>query len=309
MQGTTDGPLPGEIITMYTTLDFLKKNSACKPGYTEMIQFFGVSRKLTHVPLPLGLCSMVLKKNNFEWMLEFALMVDEEMYKAFRRKWLVPFCQWYANEVLDMPNAGGDRKEARVYIQQMRDIETYEQAEAFIQMVSFVSVNGFSLFDDEVDHWFGDNCPDPWHIPAHFVRAVVKHFDVTWSYDRHREHNRKAPADKQLEHKPYYFGWPRGNGAAAPMLANLFSEDPYKEAIKFLSEHPEISRSVLKSKLSFVNDKPQMTFTLEDPKRIFNAYRMLADSKEQATGALADVLAEETRVTEYANSDDEEEED
>lgn len=93
--------------------------------------------------------------------------------------------------------------------------------------------------------------------------------------------------------------------AAHFTVAHLFEDEPYLEAIKFLSEHPSISRKAVKGKLGFLDNKPQMTFTLEDPRRIFAAFRLLAKNDISAS----DIENAYSLTMEGApHSDDEEEE-
>lgn len=253
---------------MYTTLDFLKQNSACKSGYAQMLDFFGTSRTLKHVPLPLGLCSMVLSEDNFQWLIVNALMVDHDQYAAFRRKWLVCLLKAYLDD--QYGSTGSLPKAGKTYYEQAYAVETYEQAESFIEMMKYTSVSRFNL-----NHNVNESYRCMFTDPVHFIYGCVEHFGDLWSYSRMRAWNNANPKN-QFRETPYHFGWPRDKTARKPMIADLFEDDAYTAAVKFLSAHPEISRKAVKGKLDFVNAKPRMTFTLEDPQRIFATYKMLA---------------------------------
>ena len=74
---------------MYTTLDFLKSNAACTPGFGRMLRFFGTKFDRFE-KIPLHVVSLVGGYTDAGWTIESALIIDPEQYAEFRARTLPP---------------------------------------------------------------------------------------------------------------------------------------------------------------------------------------------------------------------------
>lgn len=209
---------------MYTTLEFLKENEACKDGYGEMTSFFGVSPKIKKVKIPLSVCALAISEEHLNWLVENAAIIDRQEYEAFRKRWVLPLMHTIMWR--DVPKKNDKRYKTYV---EFASAKTSEEVEALIEADRFKMRNEIEMTHN--DYW--------WHA-GRFVEVVLENWKGTLHY-RHRDFRDEASHELREGMAPlpprasnnccYYFSLPERHPAY------LFSTDPYGDAAKFLMEH------------------------------------------------------------------------
>lgn len=157
---------------MYTTLNFLKANKACVPGYTRMISFFGNSPSIKDVHIPLYMVAIAGLAEDLGWAISNAMIIDAEDYRVFRRRHLLALLRRvfsYSNSRLSIEEHT-PLFEARAKLEFIA-LRTYEEAEAWLTKWSAYS-SGSDFFRNVIQE-------RAFYSPKAFIEEVFDNYRNT----------------------------------------------------------------------------------------------------------------------------------
>lgn len=159
---------------MYTTINLLKATSACVPGFTRVISFFGHSPKIKDQKISLATLALLGDKDDVSWAISSSVIIDPVEYEAFYKKHAVSVFRYRCHAELGsrfQPNFNSSSKfDGKKHLQEAAlaafEVMTIEQLTAFLEKYEWVNYD-HDLWRDVIRN----KC---WHDPAAFMQYVFE---------------------------------------------------------------------------------------------------------------------------------------
>lgn len=258
---------------MYTTIRMLQTNSACIPGFTRTVTFFGTGPAMRDTPIPLWAIGITNNTDDFTWALGNACVIDPTMYQQFREKTLLPyFHQRYFRHERTAENV--KNQAAKLAVQEAATIETYEQVVQYLDKYKDHIMSG--------NNWFSDLHKLAWSSPSEYIQAIWNDYaDSASSRFLRSPHGKKhmelyEEDAVNINHFRVAHKLSHAEGFAAICLGH---RNVHSELLKFVADHKIFSRRRRGAGNVILDQTAEGKFTasvsVEDPKSVFTVLRLL----------------------------------
>jgi hypothetical protein len=287
---------------MYTTLKLLKANKACVPGFTRMITFFGNDPKIKDIRIPLYMVAIAGLPEDVSWVIENAMIIDDQEYVAFRKRHLLNLMHRAYTSYSSCRSVISESTsifEARARIELVA-ARTYEAAERWL-----TKWNAYAFRGDVFEHVAHAL---EFYEPKAFIAAAFEHHRATISsraeslFETGHVISDKAKHQIEVEfgplpaHDPLILtdrkSWLVPSASrknALDMLMQVFGpvdQDPNVAALEFLASNNMLGRTRGGAMLTKVTDDPKaqfhMTINLSNPDLMLKVYRLITSRGEDS---------------------------
>lgn len=274
---------------MYTTIRMLQTNSACIPGFTRTVTFFGTGPSMRDTPIPLWAIGITNTPDDFMWALDNACVIDPTMYQQFRERTLLPhFHQRYFR--CDRPADRVKNQAAKLAVEEAATIETYEQVVQYLDKYKDHVLSG--------NNWFADLHKLAWCSPKEYIQSIWHDYadGISSRFARSPQGKKLAELYEEdavnLSHFPVAYKMNQAEGFAAICLGH---RNVHSELLKFVADHQIFGRrrrGVGNVHLEQTSDgKFTASVSVDDPKSVFMVLRLLT-MQNVTKGELLDQIHE-----------------
>lgn len=152
---------------MYTSLELLKKQSACKPGFGRQLAFFGVSKENKDQRIPIHVVALIGNHEDYEWAVQNSMIIDRQEFDILFERTMFDMWEFLigSNNLYDKDRIT-NQQVATEWLRRVQLATNAQEAKALIEEAKYVSFGVSSHVFEHVLQWKG------WTQPSLYLSTL-----------------------------------------------------------------------------------------------------------------------------------------